>query len=212
MQLGQQFESLFHGSAHQLQGDTLKPGVRMGASAGFDYHKHRGQSYEDVVSASSDESKAWEMGAKSGSGRLKVWEVEPHPETRMGVENADHPLFDERNAKTFHGVVDNKEWVAPTFKVKQQLDIKPGNQGTFPQVDWNRHRSAPYDAFDSNHPPHPDPDSQHRRALVEHYRRENPGSDVNDARAARLASKPAPRVEVSGQAELHLGPQFRSTP
>jgi len=194
-----QFAHLFHGSSHELVGDTLEPDKRSGASAGSDYHKHRGQSIKDVVSASSDESKAWEMAGKSGGGRTRVWEVEPHSETRMGVEHVDHPQFAARSQQ-FNGVIDNKEFVAPSYRVKQQLDIKPGQQGTFPQVDWNKHGAV--FLGDANHPPHPSQNAQHTRALIEHRSRTHPDEDVSGPRAARLASKPETPIPDPNQISL----------
>lgn len=147
--LGSQWTgSLYHGTAHDLVGDTLKPGVRLGAGIGTDYHKHRGQSREDIVSASSQEHKAWNMAAISGPGRKRVHVVEPHPETRIGVENQDHPVFKEAfEKKLWHKPEDNAEYVAPSFKVKDTEWTMPpergaqSRQGTLPHIDWAQHLS-----------------------------------------------------------------------
>lgn len=147
--LGSQWTgTLFHGTAHDLVGDTLKPGVRLGAGIGSDYHKHQGQSREDIVSASSQESKAWNMASLSGPGRARVHVVEPHPETRIGVENQDHPAFIEAfEKKLWHKPVDNAEFVAPSFKVTDTHWTMPpergaqSRQGTLPTIDWSQHLS-----------------------------------------------------------------------
>ena len=153
----EQFPPLFHGSHHDLRGDTLRPGVHSGAGAGS--NATWGQSNSEVISASSDEDKAWNMASyargMSGHGdeRLRVYEVEPNAETRMGVEHKEHPA----RIKAFEDQAwrkpeDNAEFVAPSFKVKRQIDTNLGNQGTFPSINWNKHAKNNRSAPDANHP------------------------------------------------------------
>lgn len=147
--LGSQWTGgLFHGTAHDLVGDTLVPGKRTGAGIGSDYHAHRGQSRKDVVSASALEEKAWNMASLSGPGRTRVHVVEQHPETRIGVENMDHPAMKEAWEKQlWHKPVDNAEFVAPSFKVTDTHWTMPpsrgqrSRQGTLPTIDWAQHLS-----------------------------------------------------------------------
>lgn len=156
-----QFGSLFHGTIHPLEGDTLRPGQRFGATTpGQDPWASHGQSRKDYVSATDDEGTAWNFAAMAhgqrvhGSGedtRLRVHEVEPNEQTRIGVENAEHPVLQRAFDEDWYTKPKPAgEHVAPEFKVKRTLDIKPGHQGTFPGEDWNRYRTGGHE--DANHP------------------------------------------------------------
>lgn len=155
---------LFHGTAHPLEGDTLLPGKHLGGSD-YDINGRYGQPRDKYVSATTDESKAWQFaalaankwGSKSPERRARVHEVEPNEQTQIGIEHIDHPDFDRNRKGSFlNPTQDNKEYVAPSFKVKETHDIRPGAQGTFPQENWNRYKRAPRNAFenttDANHP------------------------------------------------------------
>jgi hypothetical protein len=146
---------LFHGSVHPLEGDTLLPGKRIGADY-RDVHVRHGQSNKEVVSATSREATAWHMAQRQSSGRARVHVLEPHPETRVGVENEAHPAYQadqRRTTWTMSPIEDNHEYVAPSFKVKQTHDTKPGHQGTLP-IDWRHHQVRPRSEYveDANHP------------------------------------------------------------
>lgn len=153
---------LYHGTTSALEGDTLTPGRSYGATGGYqDPHKHLGQSRKDFVSATESEETAWDFAAKSATmsvsmkpDRKRVHVLESHPDTRMGIEHVDHPELQKAYAEDrWSKPQPAGEWVAPSFKVKETLDIKPGHQGTFPTVNWNQF--APERRVDANHPGDP---------------------------------------------------------
>lgn len=159
----QQFpETLYHGTIHPLEGDTLVPGKKFGATnLGVDPHKHHGQSRHDWVSATDSEDKAWTF-ATGASGlstdavkpRTRVHVLEPHPDTKIGVEHIDHPVLQKAFAENAWKKPDiSGEHVAPSFRVRETLDTRPGWQGTFPQLNWNQFAAKGLRGYhDMNHP------------------------------------------------------------
>lgn len=181
-----QFGRLFHGSVSDLRGTHLVPGQYGGASAAQDEWKHHGQSKNDYVSATNDESKAWHFADLASAqrlgrtGRTRVYEVEPNEQTKIGIENLDHPVLQQAfREKWWKKPQPAGEHVAPSFRVIAQHDIKPGHQGTFPTINWNQFK-AKGKVGDANHPPPEDHIAQaysentKRRIAERREQRENP--------------------------------------
>lgn len=189
-----QFGRLFHGSVSDLRGTHLVPGGFGGASGAQDEWRHLGQSKNDYVSVTDDESKAWDFAAKASAqrmvrGRSRVYEVEPHPETKIGIEHVDHPLMDRAYAEDWYRKPQPAgEHIAPSFKVIAQHDTLPGAQGTFPSVDWSEYKASGWHG-DVNHPISPRPQYDHH--VVEAYREQSKRRGEE-----RRAGKPAPQKEV----------------
>jgi hypothetical protein len=109
--------------------------------------------------------------------RPRVYEVEPAADMKPGPWNKEHPdflehlelddpkNFDPKDDPQWHASITAEaeqarrkqhqdEWASPTgFKVKQRIDIQPGYQGTFPEVNWNRFKAGhPAYGPEMNHP------------------------------------------------------------
>lgn len=145
-------DGLYHGTHHNIEGDTVLPASRTS-------HKtmnFAGLSYDSHAFATENEGTAWTMGGvarskameKGGAndfgGRVRVHSLEPHPEMEVGRYHPDHEYFRGENLS---------EHIAPEFKIKDTIDIKEGHQGTLP-INWNqfaKERSPNYED-DYNHP------------------------------------------------------------
>lgn len=120
---------------------------------------HPGYSYETPDKA---EDYAWNMALEQDAGserRPKVYTVKPAADMEPGPYNRGDGTFPEYVSKT-------------GFEVTGQSDIRPGHQGTFPQVNWNDYRSpASFSRHDLNHPHNMDFDPDYNSAYREHERR-----------------------------------------
>lgn len=145
---GPQFgEGLYHGTHREIEGGEIRPANQTKHRTNFD-----GMSNASVAYATENEATAWEIsgtgqrmihdlrGKGTVPGRLRVHEVEPHPQMTVGRYHPDSPHF---IAGGGGGQMENlSEWVAPKFKTKGTIDIQPGQQGTFP-LNWNQFRKNP---------------------------------------------------------------------
>jgi hypothetical protein len=160
---------LYHGTTHDIQGKDIVPhaaGVHdnsLWADAG-----HSGQKSSDHAFATENENVAWRFAHGAGVSsrwqaersrregvdapepdRVRVHTVAPHPAMTKGVYHRDHTNFGRSGA----GNDDLAEWRAPAFRVKGQIDIAPGHQGTFPELNWHQFRSKEATVGeDMNHP------------------------------------------------------------
>lgn len=198
-------ESFFHGTVHDIgvgrhvlparaSGVHNKPGSKGYAMQRSDRHAY----------ASESEAKAWDFAEtrsmtsrlKAGeqgfshspsSHRARVYEVAPHPMMRKGVYHADHPKHDPQSG-------DDREWIAPQYKVKAVHDIMPGRQGTFPSINWNQFSSV-VGISDANHPSNDDLEMGH-----EPYQSPRRRQQVDDDIHAQM--HPVKHEEVRGQLPL----------
>lgn len=144
-QRGPQFQGpLFHGTASSIPvGDRIVSAKRGGQVSHWDdAGDHLGQPSRDHAFATSSEQTAWHFARHAssqlpstwGSARARVYEVAPNPRMKPGVHT------------------ELKEYIAPSFKTTGVHDIMPGQQGTFPQINWKRH--LPKDSYgqEPNHP------------------------------------------------------------
>src|ERR1700741_2875731 len=118
-------ESYFHGTVAQLKvGDEIYPG---------DYGIIDSQG-KDHASATTVENVAWSYaeGKERVDGpRPRVYQVVPangEPVKRLGPQRG--------------------EVNSPSFKIVDVVDIQPGMQGTFPEINWSKY--SPY--ITANHP------------------------------------------------------------
>lgn len=112
---------LFHGTAALIQpGQRVLPAAkRNGHSNWGDTGSGKGQRSRDHAFATTTEDTAWyfaNTAAHNGDGnygeRPRVYTVAPNPRMKPGV----------------HGDLD--EFIAPSFKVQDRIDVMPGHQGT----------------------------------------------------------------------------------
>ena len=80
-----------------------------------------------------------------------------------------------------------KHLIAPEFKVEEQIDVKPGHQGTLP-INWNQF--AKYGGSDG-YANHPSPEHEQRKK-----------EDLLHEAYAKNTMVPPLRQDVAGQMEL----------
>lgn len=173
----------FHGTFRDV-GDRVEAAASTGVGANF---KHVRQD-DTVAYATEKEKTAWDFAALAQHrhaekhsqvpARTRVYELEHHPDQRIGEFHPDHPEFD-KHTENLH------EWVAPHFDVKNRIDIRPGYQGTFPEVNWNEHRKRPR-ASKSNPATWDDRINHPNDEDVEHG---HPGSDLNQEYLTNLGKQ-----------------------
>src|SRR5213080_4011882 len=125
-------ESFFHGTTNDIVGGVVLPGKAVGHSNYGDTGSFAGQPSREHAFATSNEHVAWEFahdvhehqtseyhsGLRSDTpDRARVYTVAPHPEMKPGHY---HDQF--------------QEYIAPQYNVTGRIDIKPGQQGTFPTI------------------------------------------------------------------------------
>lgn len=143
----QQFPQWFHGTRHDIEGGWVEPADKVGkqvseASLG-DPGGLSGGNHAFAVRG--DEGYAWHAAQEFHNqqiGRARVYEVHPTRDRYPGPWNPEHRDFRENvRARGYDpDEAGQDEWASPTgWKVKSRIDIKPGHQGTFPQVDWEKH-------------------------------------------------------------------------
>lgn len=146
----QQF--LYHGTASDIKGDKILPAtVHGGHSHWGDAGTEWGEPSKDHAWAHPDEQETWhfamdrslhaginsERRAGADYPRPRVHAVEPNDQMTPGSGGV------------------KGEFKAPHFNIAHTVDIMPGRQGTFPEVNWNEHvtqmSKLPEDE-DANHP------------------------------------------------------------
>lgn len=141
---GPQFQGpLFHGTSRHLQDAVVPATVHGSGSHWGNMGAEEGQPSREHAFATTQENTAWYFAQHAAASELsttnrvraRVYEVASHPKMRPGVHEELH------------------EYVAPRFPLTGVVhDIKPGQQGTFPQVNWNRQASRRAMGVDANHP------------------------------------------------------------
>jgi hypothetical protein len=167
---------LYHGTDADIT-DAVKPADSLGRKANYGLRTIGGRRAGTQAFATHDENYAWEaarVSSKAHGGRARVYEVAPHPDQKPGLYNAQHPRFKKNAPRS-----DLQEQVAPSFPVKDRIDIKPGHQGTFPNLNWRQFARAntavgPEGYEDANHPSPEDERHGHgggqmRRDHLEHF-------------------------------------------
>ncbi len=124
----------FHGTSADLHpGDRVLPRNRLqGVDTNWGGMRTvEGKSVDSMAFSTTDESTAWKFANHAADvnpgGRTSVARVNPHPEQRKGIFHEDH---------IGPGGIPG-ETVAPHFDVADRIDVRPGQQGTFP-LNWNQ--------------------------------------------------------------------------
>lgn len=140
---------LFHGTAMNVEGDKLLPasvhgkGSYWGATGG----DARGEAAQDHAWAHPDENKAWQFAHDRviHTSNTEDW----NPRARV------YAVHQNEQQSPGHDASIPGEVKAPHFDVAKRIDIMPGRQGTFPEINWNHHvvhTGLFTDDEDANHP------------------------------------------------------------
>lgn len=168
--LGPQF--LFHGTAQPIKGDKILPAVVHGGHSYWDdYGTERGEASREHAWAHPDENVAWTAASDRVNNHFSATQ-ESGPHLPRGRVYALHPNAQQSpgHDKSMAG-----EIKAPEFDIAHPVDIKPGHQGTFPEINWNEHvhdhtsRVGNYEVLpgeeDANHPTHLSVQFGHRAGM-----------------------------------------------
>jgi hypothetical protein len=147
--LGPQF--LYHGTVHDIEGQILPAKVHGGRSYWGDVGSERGEPAKEHAWTHPDESVAWDAAMDRVNNHYREGE-EFAPRGRV---YAAHPNAEQTpgSDKSMSGEVKSTH-----FDIAHQIDIMPGHQGTFPEINWNQHvktsRPGGYlpGEEDANHP------------------------------------------------------------
>lgn len=172
---------LFHGTTHNITDGTVRPANDVGKNVSeYSLGDPGDLSKGDHAFTTHDENYAWQAANifhKNGR-RPRVYETSAVPDMKPGPWNKDHPDFlhhhevdnpddydmsgdDAQHVTRMREVVEDTiatyhqpEFASPTgFPVRKRIDIMPGRQGTFPDVNWNRvKKEGPSYGADANHP------------------------------------------------------------
>lgn len=162
------FGRFYHGTTANIT-DVVRPAHDVGKNVSEHSLGDPGDMSEGshAFASRNDENYAWhaaETFHKNGR-RPRVYEVEEAQDKEPGPWNDLHPNFYHHADEAGYDTSDpddppssQDEWGSRTgWKVKNRIDIKPGHQGTFPQVNWNRFKDpmrygGPSYGMDANHP------------------------------------------------------------
>lgn len=138
---------LYHGTTQDIEGNFIRPAVGEHGHGKGSYfgnaNQQRGEAAKDYAWAAKHEDDAWAFAgqgsARGSTGRARVYKVKDT--LRTGSAGGD--------ASVTHGEV--KSPVG--FAIKEQHDIAPGRQGTFPEVNWHQFADQrKLSSWEANHP------------------------------------------------------------
>lgn len=150
-------QELFHGTVANIKDEVVRPAGRGSAGSKHGSVGYRwGQRSDEHAFATETEGNAWKWAQntawdyKAPEPRQRVYKVAAGPEAKIGVYHPDHPRW---KGNPPPGEFDSfPEWVSRKgFNVTEQIDTKPGHQGTFPSVNWNTLKTRGWSS-DANHP------------------------------------------------------------
>lgn len=162
----QQF--LYHGTAMDVEGDKLLPASVHGKGSYWGDTGHtRNEPAQDYAWAHPNEATAWSFADDRLKAHLMgVPGVPEETEMRRSRVYAVHPNPEQSPG---HDLSIPGEVKAPHFDVAERIDIQPGAQGTFPDINWNKYARGggtqlPGDE-DANHPTYLSEQFGHRLAV-----------------------------------------------
>lgn len=166
-------DQFFHGTTHNIKDGVVRPADAADKHVSeYSMGDPGDMSEGDHAFATNDESYAWHAANTfhQNGRRPRVYEVAPAADMKPGPWNKEHPDFLHHTGHadayddptTMHpaDLADAHESHQPEygsktgFPVKKRIDIMPGRQGTFPEVNWDRFKggSAPHWAGSASHP------------------------------------------------------------
>lgn len=146
---------VYHGTARPVEGTQILPAKVHGKGSYWGNTGHgRGEPSEEHAWAIGDEHRAWEFALDRADFHIMegAERGEEHPIAPRARVYAVHP--NEHMTSGRDSSIPG-ELKAPHFDISHPIDTRPGHQGTFPQVNWNKHVKGdtylPGDE-DANHP------------------------------------------------------------
>jgi hypothetical protein len=173
-------DQFFHGTTHAIKDGMVRPADDVDKPVSeYSFGDPGDMSEGDHAFAiRNDEKYAWHAATSfhPSARRPRVYETGPAADMKPGPWNKEHPDFlqhhelDDPNdpeiepGSKVHKMVTEMadeakanhqdEWASKTgFPVRKRIDIMPGRQGTFPDINWNRFKAnGLYVGPDVNHP------------------------------------------------------------
>lgn len=176
-------QQFFHGTTYDVS-DKVLPAKTAGTKvSGYSEGDPGDLSQGDHAFAiRNDEDYAWRAAIQfhNNGGRPRVYTVDPAPDMKPGPWNKEHRDFSYHVASRVNHsdpeALHQDEWASKEgFNVTGRVDIAPGHQGTFPQLNWNQFRGEGHGGYDANHP---------SDAVIKWGKFGNPPDDLDVARAA----------------------------
>ena len=130
-------EPLYHGTSQAIEGGTILPPRVHGKEShwgGQNYVSPAGERARDYAYVHPDEETAWEFAAQRSS--MDDWDPD-NPPARPRVYETHHAA-DESEGHDVYGEIKSPSG----FDIKRSVDIIPGRQGTFPQINWHQFAQA----------------------------------------------------------------------
>lgn len=163
-------QQFFHGTTHAIKDTHVRPGWDVDKDPSeYSMGDPGDMSEGDHAFVSEDEHHAWRIAntVRQGPGRPRVYSTGDAPDKKPGPWNPQHPNFlehaeldhpDPQYAPTKDQIHEEimtaslPEWGSKTgFPVRERIDIMPGHQGTFPNINWKRYSEGITNAS-ANHP------------------------------------------------------------
>ncbi len=155
-------DQFFHGTTHNIKDGMVRPADHAGKNVSeYSMGDPGDMSEGDHAFVTKDEDYAWKAASifHENGRRPRVYETGSAPDMKPGPWNKEHPDYlahhelqtlevggetyhpDEESVKYAHSQ-HQPEYASKTgFPVRSRIDIMPGRQGTFPEVNWNTHRA-----------------------------------------------------------------------
>lgn len=195
---------LYHGTAKDIVGDKILPAVEHGQGSYWeDTGSGRGEPAEEYAWAHPSEDSVWEFAADRASNgvypafsgaRASVYAVRPNEHQSPGRD------------PSIPGEVK-----APYFDIEERIDIMPGRQGTFPEVNWNKYvdeYKRPY-REDANHPSNLSVQFGHKQgAKVDHLSPEDADRAMSRNLVEQARSEDDER-HIQSLDDRNIKPQYR---
>lgn len=143
-------DQFFHGTTSPIKDGMVRPANHVDKYVSEHSMGDPGDMSEGdhAFVAKNDENYAWHAANTFhvNGMRPRVYETGPAADMKPGPWNRAHPDFEEHHEYDKGTMPESEkarnhqdEWGSKTgFPVKQRIDIMPGRQGTFPEVNWNR--------------------------------------------------------------------------
>lgn len=162
-------QQFYHGTTYPIKDTHVRPAWDVDKDpSDYSMGDPGDMSEGDHAFVSEDEGHAWRIAntVRQGPGRPRVYSTGDAPDKKPGPWNPQHPDWlshvemdhpdpeyqptkDQIHEEIMEGSL--PEWGSKTgFPVRERIDIMPGHQGTFPNINWKRYSGV--DNAAANHP------------------------------------------------------------